>query len=170
MTIPDDSKRCYKCESVKPRTAFHRCKTNPDGLQYHCKECANGFANEYWARKGKEFRKKYNEKYKGKMKVSRRKSNFKRQYGISPEIYLAMFAAQGNCCSICKGTESRTRWKSEFAFHVDHCHKTGKVRGIICSKCNVGLGISGDTLESVLRMVEYLRRAEEDTFSEGSGI
>ncbi len=70
-------------------------------------------------------------------------------YGISIEIYNETLARQGGGCAICS---SKTR-----RFHVDHDHSTDKVRGILCDACNKALGVFGDSLAGVMRVVKYLR-------------
>lgn len=74
-----------------------------------------------------------------------------RQYGITRQQYEDMLAAQNNRCAICK-TEANGR-----AWHVDHCHETGKVRGVLCDNCNRGLGHFKDSHAAILRAVEYLK-------------
>lgn len=79
--------------------------------------------------------------------------DLKRAYGISLEEYTAMEIAQNKQCKIC-GTSSfygRTR------FAVDHCHETGKVRGLLCTKCNAGLGMFEDNPERLISALSYLK-------------
>ena len=71
-----------------------------------------------------------------KEKSSARKTNLKRYYNITPEIYDTMFEKQKGCCGVCK--KHQTEFKQRLA--VDHCHKTGKVRKLLCSECNTSLG------------------------------
>jgi Recombination endonuclease VII len=66
----------------------------------------------------------------------RHNEHLKATYGITHEIYLAMLARQGGKCLIC-GSDT-ARWKKRF--HVDHCHQTGKIRGLLCNRCNPMLG------------------------------
>lgn len=61
-----------------------------------------------------------------------------------------MYKAQGRLCQICK--KKIPLYKS----HLDHCHLTNKVRGILCHKCNTGIGLLGDSLEIVLSAALYL--------------
>lgn len=76
----------------------------------------------------------------------------KAKYGITGEQWDAMFLAQGSCCKICKRTDSgkKVNW------HTDHCHKTGKIRGILCHRCNVGLGCFKDDIKQLKLAVQYL--------------
>lgn len=83
-----------------------------------------------------------------------RRSHLKTHYGITPEEFDAMLAAQGGVCAICRRTD---RDRRGFRPHVDHNHATGRVRAILCGPCNRGLGQFGDDLDLIERAVQYLR-------------
>jgi hypothetical protein len=90
-------------------------------------------------------------------------SKLKRYYGITPEDYYAMLSAQGGVCAICKtdkpcARRHKIQGESEF-FFIDHCHTTGKVRGLLCNACNRGLGILGDDPKRLIEAADYLRRS-----------
>lgn len=72
-------------------------------------------------------------------------------YGLSPQDFERMVINQGNACGVC--AEQMTKPQ------VDHDHDTGDVRGLLCARCNVGLGALGDTAESLERAVTYLRNS-----------
>ena len=85
----------------------------------------------------------------------------KRLYGITVEQYENMLAQQDGKCAICgsKDSYSRTYKTTKVSkFAVDHCHASGKVRGLLCTRCNRALGLIGDNYEAALRMVEYLKK------------
>jgi Recombination endonuclease VII len=86
--------------------------------------------------------------YREKQLASRRKDQPK-IYGISPEEFDAMLATQNGVCAICKR-------KSEKKLCVDHCHVTGVVRGLLCNKCNTGLGFYGDNPALLRTAAAYL--------------
>ena len=85
----------------------------------------------------------------------------KRLYGITVEQYDDILAKQDGKCAIC-GSESlySRSYKStaRAKLSVDHCHATGKIRGLLCTRCNRALGLIGDNIETALRMSEYLKR------------
>ena len=81
---------------------------------------------------------------------SRRRSYLKHLYGISLEQYNAMWAQQGGACAICERRPGRT-------LAVDHCHATGIVRGLLCAKCNAGLGCYDDESSLMLKAIAYLK-------------
>jgi hypothetical protein len=133
-----------------------------------CREHTRAY-NRAWAKanpeknraKGKRFR-------EANPKAARRlaiKANLKRFYGITVPQYTEMFAAQYGRCPICDlELVSQADNDREFKGHppnevarVDHCHETGKVRGLLCFGCNVGLGKFGDDEQLLLKAVRYLR-------------
>jgi hypothetical protein len=85
-----------------------------------------------------------------------RKSHLKKKFGITVEEYDRMFAEQGRCCAICGGTKSFA--KRDGHFHVDHCHKTGKIRGILCQACNVTLGKMDERPDLLRLAADYLEK------------
>src|ERR1700730_4434188 len=70
-----------------------------------------------------------------------RAASYKRRYGITFEQYEDMFAEQGGVCAACGKPEKKFSNKSKqiTRLHVDHCHKTGRVRGLLCNDCNTAL-------------------------------
>ena len=82
-----------------------------------------------------------------------RDSRLSKTYGISLADYNRMLKAQGGGCAIC-GRKSKTR-----ALDVDHSHKTGKVRGILCHRCNRGLTWFGDNPVLFRKAAKYLARS-----------
>ncbi len=92
-----------------------------------------------------------------KIKRNARRAALKRRYGITPEQYDEILARQGGKCAICGNGNPQTNRPSRF--HVDHCHETGHIRGLLCIKCNHALGRFGDSVEGVERVLKYLRGA-----------
>lgn len=82
-----------------------------------------------------------------------------RRYGLTEESYLALFSAQGGCCAVCGAAlkEKNTPGDRKFNTHIDHCHTSGKVRGLLCSGCNLGLGHFKDDPARLLAAAAYLK-------------
>ncbi len=90
-----------------------------------------------------------------KQKVRDRKRTLK-QYGLTHEAYDELLKAQSGVCAICKRVE-RNHYKGKpRSLHVDHDHKSGKRRGLLCSACNPVLGLAGDDAEILRRAADYL--------------
>lgn len=95
-----------------------------------------------------EWRENYNKRYYKNNSEKYRESKLKRVYGITLEEYNQMFQQQGGCCAIC-GNPSIKRM-----LDIDHNHKTGKVRGLLCSGCNFAVGVFENRKEDIEK---YLR-------------
>lgn len=93
----------------------------------------------------------------------KKRAKLKHLYGLRWGDFMAMLAAQGGRCRICDDVMTMPR--------VDHCHRTSKVRGLLCHNCNVALGHFRDSPTLLARAIEYLTRASEpiDVNTSGSG-
>ncbi len=97
----------------------------------------------------------------GRFKTIREKElhfNLKK-YGIGPETYNEMLLKQNNVCAICYLPETKIHNKTGLVckLSVDHCHNTGKVRGLLCTKCNTGIGQLSDSPELCINAYNYLK-------------
>lgn len=81
-----------------------------------------------------------------------RQMHLKKKYGITESEYDQLLKIQNGCCAICGVDVAGGRGR----FHVDHCHKTGVVRGLLCSRCNMGLGSFLDDIEILNKAMKYL--------------
>ncbi len=84
--------------------------------------------------------------------------DLQRKYGMSLEDYIDLLAKQGGGCAICGATKGNKKVDRLF---VDHDHKTGKVRGLLCSNCNFMLGYSKDKVSNLRRGIQYLGGASK---------
>ena len=94
---------------------------------------------------------------KGQNKDRRKDYLFRYKYGITLKDFQKILDKQSNRCAICKKALSKTRRKKNSP-HVDHCHKTGKVRGILCSMCNSAIGLLKDDLLVIKSAARYLKK------------
>lgn len=123
----------------------------------HCIECRNLRARE--RSRTPEFRQKENA-YRAKQYADPEKHKLikarwrKHQYGITQDQYEKMLEAQGHKCLICETSFSDSDRSTKAC--VDHCHKTGKVRGILCWLCNTGIGKLKDNAELLMKAARYL--------------
>jgi hypothetical protein len=76
---------------------------------------------------------------------------WKERYGINEETYEKMLVEQGRVCRICLSPPSASK-----RLCVDHCHLTGKIRGLLCDRCNVSIGLFGDSKWLIERAAAYL--------------
>jgi Recombination endonuclease VII len=94
----------------------------------------------------------YDKKKRDKHPEKMRDRHLRRSYGISLAEFSAMRQSQGDRCSICKTGFSLVKP------HVDHCHKTGRVRGILCPQCNTSLGLLNEDPKIVRGMLAYINK------------
>jgi hypothetical protein len=100
--------------------------------------------------------KKYQKKYK------RRQTNWRleKRYGISVDFFEKLLFSQGHRCAICliHIEEHKANKTKDVNFAVDHCHSTGLIRGLLCYKCNMGLGYFNDNPELTQSATNYLTK------------
>ena len=82
-------------------------------------------------------------------------THIKRIYGLSKEQFFEMMKNQNDCCAICFVHKEEQFYKT---LAIDHCHKTGRVRGLLCSNCNTALGLFKDNKDSLQRAIQYLQQ------------
>ena len=138
------TKPCPDCGEVKPLSEFGNDKRNKDGKRVYCKPCNNAHAAAW------------REANPDKEAESQRRTNLKRYYGITPEQYDEMLEEQGGRCACC-GTDNPG---GKGRFHVDHCHDSNEVRGLLCNDCNVGIGRLGDNVDGIWNAMLYLVKYE----------
>lgn len=87
-----------------------------------------------------------------------RDRNLQKRYGIGIEEYQTMYKQQEGKCAICEqhSTDVFTKGSEGFELCVDHCHHTGKVRGLLCENCNTGIGKLNDDPEMLRKAITYL--------------
>jgi hypothetical protein len=143
-------KICSKCNQEQPIENFYSDVSKKDILNQYCKPCCRQRAVD---------RKKYHQAYFLEYKRRKLKDNpsywvdkmKQSRYGLSPNEFKQLKKSQKNRCPGCLRAFPG---KKDV---VDHCHKTGKVRGILCCNCNWALGQVKDDPSILLRLVDYLK-------------
>jgi hypothetical protein len=134
---------CSRCKEEKPVSEFTPVKGRTYGTRHQCKPC---YA--------------YLERHR------KRKTNLGR-YGLTRAEYDALVAKHDGLCDICRKPETKvSKYGSPHDLSIDHCHKTGKIRGFLCQVCNKGLGLFYDDPERLEKAAEYLRRSVANDNSE----
>lgn len=82
--------------------------------------------------------------------------DLRKRYNVTLDWYREQLAKQNNVCAICKRPESAVIRGKVIAMPVDHCHKTGRARGLLCTKCNRGLGLFNDDRDVLQAAIKYL--------------
>ena len=133
----DNMLTCKICGLTKPLSGFLQSRSSRLGVFARCKKC----------RRTPESR----ESYRVRMSIGR-KATLKR-YCMTEAEYDVLFYRQNGKCAICKKGHHKK-------LYVDHCHKTKIVRGLLCPRCNSGLGLLGDSAELLSVALEYICRTE----------
>jgi hypothetical protein len=129
-------KRCAKCGQTWPVDDFHRSRDRSDGRAGWCKSCVKVYM----------------------ASGVKRKSRLKTTYGLTAGAYDAMVDAQGGKCASCGRPPSDEDRGGRLA--VDHDHRTGRVRGLLCVRCNTALGLLREDRDVITMLWKYLDAQE----------
>lgn len=110
----------------------------------------------------KEGRAAYQLEYRGSRRRQFNDDHRQRTYGITPADYNAKIAAQDNKCAICQKEETETRKDVLRALSVDHNHKTGQVRDLLCQSCNKLIGLANEDRDVLVSALRYLDKHSAD--------
>jgi len=148
------TKICSKCGKKYPATAehFHRSKKEKSGFSCWCKKCAAAYRKVYdKTDKAKKTRQKYRQSLKGKETVQKGKLRFRHGPG-AVELWNTFFVEQNGICPGCGKHQSELNTK----LALDHDHKSGIYRGLLCKVCNLKAGSSEEDLQILKNLVKYL--------------
>jgi hypothetical protein len=143
-------KVCSECQKARPLEDFYRSKHGAQGRRANCKDCQN--ARTYAWRNAN--RQRYLEIRRDETRrvAARASMRSLSKYGLTEDDYVRMLAEQQDVCAVCgNGPGGRVR-----RLCVDHCHDTGKVRGLLCDPCNRILGMIKDSKEHAHSMADYI--------------
>jgi len=142
------TKICTVCNLELRKEAFYNCKATKDGKSYRCKSCDRVCANNY---KKTQYL---------KHRELRRKVQRKSKYGLTEDGFDELLKSQDGLCAICNVVldQGWTRQHKPNKLVVDHNHKTGEVRGLLCTMCNKGIGLLKDDPAILERALGYLNR------------
>lgn len=130
-------KEYTKCHRVLPIASFGKRNGDRDLYTSACKECANHTRRTNYGTR-----------------------SIQSQYGLTVEQYRELLDRQDGKCAICRNHDAGKRFGRSLPFCVDHCHKTGVIRGLLCHRCNLGIGNFDDDIDRLTAAVEYIRRYE----------
>lgn len=152
------SKCCSTCKVNKPIEEFSLRSASPDGRHYYCRSCWKVRRREVYlkVRADPERLKKL---LAGVLRSGRKhqhKRGLKENYGMTVEDYQEMHDRQGGVCAVCRKPETKVVKGAVYKLSVDHCHKTGRVRGLLCSRCNLMIGMAGDDTTLLTAAITYL--------------
>ena len=170
-------KICTKCKKLKSVKKFYTDKYRLDGYTYHCKLCYKKYRKLYkneraiyhkkyyhknklkyikksleWRRKNKIKLQKYHYKYNKKYRLQK--------YNLNLQGYFRILKKQHGVCAICNKKQTRrgNNTNKLYLLDVDHNHKTGKIRGLLCGNCNKAIGLFNENILIFQNAIRYLRK------------
>jgi len=146
-------KVCIYCKEEQSLENYNKRSSAKDGKANGCKSCkAISSKTHYYTNKARINAKNRKYYYENPVRFQEynRNSHLKRTYGISTSIYENMLKSQNYTCKVCGGIEDTKK------LNVDHCHTTLKVRGLLCTNCNVALGLAKDDPHTLRKLATYL--------------
>lgn len=154
---PDTSvvKRCSGCKETLPRESFGPSKTTFDSLSAYCRPCSNKRYMK-WAANNRDTLNALARGWRKNNPDRVADHEVKKRYGLPLGTYAAMLAQQDGKCAICRSDQPGGKGR----FHIDHCHSTKKIRGLLCHHCNIGLGNFRNSKDYLANAVNYLTSSE----------
>lgn len=147
-------KKCPRCNKLKLLTEFNKNCSELSGLQVYCRTCTREVTSSWYRRIGKLVRQKAHKENPKKHRQEQRDNCLKRKYGLTEIDYQNMLAVQAGKCCICGEIMALP--------FIDHCHKTGKVRGLLCQLCNLFLGSARESINNLRSAICYLAKHETE--------
>lgn len=139
---------CKKCNIEKDNDCFRARKDSSIGYQYWCRECENIANKARYKPKPKRVSKALPDTKERKFKRM-----IKHRYNLTTEEYESMYLKQNKSCAICY---KKLQLGSPKGLYIDHNHKTGKVRGLLCPSCNSAIGKLKEDIDIFKRAIDYL--------------
>jgi len=143
----EQKKTCVVCKKIVSYDGFFKNKRNQDGLSFRCKPCSSR-VEEYINNREKILHQNRVVYHKNKDRKKQAQYRYKFKYGIGIDEYYKMVEEQGNKCLICETTGNKLQ--------VDHCHETGIIRGLLCRKCNIAIGLFKESEKNILNALWYV--------------
>lgn len=146
-------KICTKCKQIGE---FSKDKTKKDGFHSICKKCQKISTKQYLKNnpdaheKRKEVSRLWRANNKEKSKIAITNATLRSKYGISLDQYNEMLKKQNFSCAVCFDKPIKQR------LHVDHCHATLKVRGLLCQACNTSIGKMKESPSLIRALANYV--------------
>jgi len=129
-------KTCSKCKIEKPISDFHNVKSGKFGKHHYCKGCMSAQRKQAY---------NYNNSFNRRLRSS---------YNLTFDELMSIYNAKDKKCKICGDVYEKV--SKHGGLHIDHCHSSGKVRGLLCAKCNMLLGVSRDNVVILQSAIDYL--------------
>jgi hypothetical protein len=164
--MKENVKICSQCKIQKEKSFFCKKTKSGDGLASNCKDCQKIYASKYykenkqtsdersklWRQQNVEKSRAISKKAYHKDTNKQRARQLNKYYGLTTDQYNQMLLSQNDCCAICN---QHRKTLTKFLC-VDHDHKSGLIRGLLCSTCNKALGLLKDDPSNLFKAYQYL--------------
>jgi len=150
--VGEEIKQCDQCQAIYPYNGAGFDLAASGDYYSTCRACRTEYYDESWQTQwdlGREYECQ-------KKKDDQRNSYLLQKYALSLSQYNAFLSLQGGVCAICYRPENKMVSGRVCNLAVDHCHHTGRVRGLLCSRCNLGLGHFQDSLNFLRSAIDYI--------------
>ena len=162
-------KKCTCCSEIKNCTDFYKNSRAKDGYAWMCKACADIYRKNYLLKNSEKI-KAYNVAYDSlhpnrksdyylNTRLQRKNKRLQLEFGITLNDYNFLSEQQNHLCAICGKPETEVqKGKTPKTLSVDHNHSTNKVRGLLCQKCNKGIGMFLENIDILKSAITYLEK------------
>ena len=142
---------CKKCLESKDESQFRKYKNAAGEFVWMSKTClaCESEKKKLYFQKNKPAYAARTKQWRKENPNKKREEHLRQLYGISVDDYEKMLAKQNGVCAVCKKPRKR--------LCVDHCHKTKKVRGLLCGSCNLAIGNAKEDIKILHKLIDYLR-------------
>ena len=160
MTLVLQQKQCRRCKEFLNVSEFgiHNCR--PDKLRDWCNECSRASRRKYGnSKRGREKDKIWKRNNPEKVKKYNKIADIRRKFGLEIEQYNDLVQSQNGLCAICNQPETAINQYGKVPLSIDHNHITGKVRGLLCFRCNAAIGglrVDEFGKDLLLKTIDYL--------------
>lgn len=150
-------KICSRCKINKPFSDYFKDNLRKIGIRCKCKECCKTETIE-WREKNRSQYNNYTAMWRATNPDRQHATEIKKRYKLSVEEYNYLLSIQNNKCRICGIEHDPSRKRGRL--YVDHCHNSSKVRGLLCSECNKGLGCFKENMDFLRMAAIYLKMSQ----------
>lgn len=152
--MEEQTKTCSRCLVEKPFSEYFKDNKRKIGIRCKCKNCC-AEETKSWRNKNRSEYNNYAAAWRAKNPGRQHATDIKRNYGLTIERYNEMLTAQACQCKICGRQHDPSLKRGRL--YVDHCHKSGAVRGLLCGACNSAIGYFEDNLQTIENALAYLK-------------
>jgi hypothetical protein len=155
LDLSNGTKTCPRCKETLPLERFSKDKQNIHGYRVYCRKCGSERYGD-WRKNNLPKLAAYSKQWRAENPRLAKDYSLQALYGVPLGTYDLLLTKQQGRCAICQSDNPGGRGD----FHIDHCHRTKTIRGLLCHGCNVGIGSLQHSEDILLSAIDYLRSTE----------